>query len=134
MVGEGKGGGGGGGNGAGSLKEEDEDEEEVEEEMRMRCLCTIGGSREGSSICVRREKEAAWNGGALEQHCRCRQDSHRLRHSGWCVNGRDSEQVCAQHLHAYCVKCNHYLGEGQVSKVRGGCILGLCRMMSIKGV
>lgn len=27
--------------------------------------------QQGSSICMRREKEAAWNGGALVQHCRC---------------------------------------------------------------
>ena len=108
-----------------------EDEEE-EEEMRMRCLCTIGGSGEGSSICTRREKEPAWNGGALEQLCRCRQDSHRLhqhrhhyhhhrrlRHSGLCVYGRASEaRVCVHHLRACCVKCNHCLEEGQVSKVR----------------
>lgn len=106
-------------------------EQEEEEGMRMRCLCTIGGSREGSSICMRREKEPAWNGGALEQLCRCRQDSHRLHqqhhhhhhrrrcHSGLCVYGRDSEErVCVHHLHACCVKCNHCLEEGQVSKVR----------------
>lgn len=46
-------------------------EEEEEDERRMHCLCTIGDSRR-SSICMRREKEAAWNGGVLEQHCRCR--------------------------------------------------------------
>lgn len=109
-----------------ALKEE---EEEEEDEMRMHCLCTIGDSRR-SSICMRREREAAWNG-ALSLSL----DSHRLhRHSGLCVNGRDSEQVCIQHVHVYSVKCNDCLGEGRVSKVRGGCILGLCRMLFIQGV
>lgn len=95
----------------------------------MRCPCTIGGSGEGSSICMRRGKQPAWNGGALEQPCRCRQDSHRLHHAGLGVDGRGcgQKQVCAQHSHAYSVKCCPYLGESQVSKVRGGCILGMCK-------
>lgn len=35
-------------------------------------------------------------------------------------------------LHACCVKCSDCLGEGQVSKVRKGCILGLCEILFIK--
>lgn len=36
--------------------------------------------------------------------------------------------------HACCVEYKHCLREGQVSKVRGGCILGLCRVLFTKGV
>lgn len=88
---------GGDGDGADSFKKEEEDDEG---EMRMHCLCTTGGVRECSSVCKRREKEPAWNGGALEQHRRRRQDYHHLHshcHAGYCVNGRESQSVCMQH-------------------------------------
>lgn len=56
---------------------------------------------------MRREKDPAWNGGALEQHCRCCQGRHHHHRSGLHINGRDSVQVLRiQHLHALqCQMC-----------------------------
>lgn len=62
---------------------------------------------------MRQEKEAAWNGGALKQHRRCRLDSRCLHLrccSGLCINGREPEEVFERHLLAYCVRSVSYLG------------------------
>lgn len=81
--------------------------------------------RERSSICTRREKEAAWNGGVLEHHRRCRYTPTATIDASSsldCVLMEDTEQVYLRHLLASSVKWNDCHTEGQVSKVSGWCI------------
>lgn len=80
-------------------------EEEEEEEMRMLSLCTIESSRERSSISMRQEKQPAWNGGALEQHRRCRQHSHHLHSQSGCVLMEETESRYCMYAGSACLLC-----------------------------
>lgn len=128
--GDGRGGGsweGSGDSGAGSKEGEgggggDEDVLPVHnwrQQGRTQYLCE---AREGGCMEWRSARTAL----RLSLHSDCFQHD---RLSTLCVHGRDSEQVCTQHLHAHCVECNNCLGEGQDIKVSAGSFLGLCRML-----